>query len=59
MISKQPSLKSPAIKVKPIRATIVEDPADWKRMWNVALTPPTEVQLSRMKHLRQCFNLQK
>jgi len=42
-------------KMKPIRATVVEDPADWKMMWNTALTPPTEVQISRMRHLRQCF----
>ena len=42
-------------KMKPIRATVVEDPADWKMMWHTALTPPTEIQISRMKHLRQCF----
>ncbi|MCL2441256.1 MAG: hypothetical protein FWD14_05910 [Treponema sp.] len=42
-------------KIKPIRATIVEDPSDWKKMWQTALTPPTETQINRMKHLRQCF----
>jgi len=42
-------------KIKPVRATVVEDPADWKKMWQVALTPPTENQITRMKHLRQCF----
>jgi hypothetical protein len=58
MISKQPRQKDPQIQVKPIRATVVEDPADWKKMWNVALTPPTETQIARMKHLRRCFSLQ-
>jgi len=42
-------------KIKPVRATVVEDPADWKKMWQVALTPPTEIQMTRMKRLRQCF----
>jgi len=42
-------------KIKPIRATVVEDPADWKKMWQVALTPPTAIQMTKMKHLRQCF----
>ena len=41
--------------IKPIRATIVEDPSDWKKMWQTALTPPTETQITQMKHLRQCF----
>jgi len=42
-------------KIKPVRATIVEDHSDWKKMWHIALTPPTETQINRMKHLRQCF----
>jgi len=42
-------------KMKPIRATVVEDSADWKTMWQTALTPPTETQISHMRHLRQCF----
>ena len=42
-------------KIKPVRATIVEDMSDWKKMWQTALTPPTETQINRMKHLRQCF----
>ena len=42
-------------KIKPIRATVVEDPADWKKMWKTALTPPTETQIACMKHLRKCF----
>jgi len=42
-------------KIKPVRATVVENPADWKKMWQTALTPPTENQLTRMKHLRHCF----
>ncbi|MDR0876626.1 MAG: hypothetical protein LBN21_01120 [Treponema sp.] len=58
MMPKQNDVKNSKIKVKPIRATVVEDPADWKKMWNVALTPPSEAQLSRMKHLRQCFSQQ-
>jgi len=29
-------------KIKPIRATVVEDSADWKKMWQTALTPPTD-----------------
>jgi len=49
------SLKSKGNKIKPIRATVVEDPTDWKKMWQTALTPPTESQLIRMKHLRHCF----
>ena len=48
--------KSKANKVKPVRATVVEDPADWKKMWQAAFTPPTETQINRMKHLRQCFD---
>ena len=42
-------------KIKPVRATVVEDPADWKKLWQIALTPPTESQIIRMKHLRSCF----
>jgi hypothetical protein len=42
-------------KIKPVRATVVEDPADWKKMWQTALTPPTDAQISRMKRLRNCF----
>jgi hypothetical protein len=42
---------------KLVRATVVEDPADWKKMWQIALTPPTEAQVTQMKHLRQCFGL--
>jgi len=42
-------------KIKPVRATVVEDPADWKKMWQTALTPPTENQITRMKRLRHCF----
>ena len=42
-------------KIKPVRATVVEDPADWKKMWQTALTPPTETQITRMKRLRRCF----
>jgi hypothetical protein len=42
-------------KIKPVRATVVEDPADWKKMWQIALTPPTEIQMTKMKRLRQCF----
>jgi len=42
-------------KIKPVRATVVEDPADWKKMWQTALTPPTESQITRMKRLRHCF----
>jgi hypothetical protein len=58
MIPKQSRQKESQIQVKPIRATVVEDPADWKKMWNVALTPPSEAQITRMKHLRRCFSLQ-
>ena len=47
--------KDKANKIKPIRATVVEDPADWKKMWKTALTPPTETQIACMKHLRKCF----
>jgi hypothetical protein len=42
-------------KIKPVRATVVEDPADWKKMWQIALTPPTEAQVTQMKRLRHCF----
>ena len=42
-------------KIKHVRATVVEAPADWKKMWQVALTPPTAIQITRMKRLRQCF----
>jgi hypothetical protein len=42
-------------KIKPVRATVVEDPADWKKMWQTALTPPTATQITQMKHLRHCF----
>ena len=42
-------------KIKPIRATVVEDPSDWKKMWQTALTPPTETQIDHMRHLRRCF----
>lgn len=42
-------------KIKPIRATVVENRSDWKAMWNTALTPPTKTQVTQMKHLRQCF----
>jgi hypothetical protein len=42
-------------KIKPVRATVVEDPADWKKMWQTALTPPTATQIARMKRLRRCF----
>jgi hypothetical protein len=59
MISTQSNHTESKIQVKPIRATVVEDPADWKKMWDAALTPPTEAQIIRMKHLRRCFNLQK
>jgi len=48
--------KSKGNKIKPVRATIVEDTADWKKMWQIALTPPTENQIIRMKHLRSCFD---
>jgi len=47
--------KGKSNKIKPIRATVVEDPSDWKKMWQVALTPPTEIKMTRMKRLRQCF----
>jgi hypothetical protein len=47
--------KGKSNKIKPVRATVVEDPADWKKMWKVALTPPTEIQMTKMKRLRQCF----
>jgi hypothetical protein len=47
--------KDKVVKVKPVRATVVEDPSDWKKMWQAALTPPTETQINRMKRLRQCF----
>jgi len=47
--------KGKANKIKPVRATVVEDPADWKKMWQTALTPPTEIQITRMKRLRHCF----
>jgi len=47
--------KSKPNKIKPVRATMVEDPTDWKKMWKAALTPPTETKLNRMKRLRQCF----
>jgi hypothetical protein len=47
--------QKPKNKIKPIRATVVEDPADWKKLWQTALTPPSEAQVSRMKRLRQCF----
>jgi hypothetical protein len=56
MIAKSNQAK---VKIKPIRATIVEDPADWKKMWQTALTTPTDTQLSRMKHLRRCFTVSK
>jgi len=49
------SHKSKVNKIKPVRATVVEDPADWKKMWQIAMTLPTESQLTRMKHLRHCF----
>jgi hypothetical protein len=49
------SQKSDAPKIKPVRATIVEDPVDWKKMWQSALTPLTEIQMTRMKRLRHCF----
>jgi hypothetical protein len=42
-------------EIKPVRATVVEDPADWKKMWQVALAPPTEAQVTQMKRLRPCF----
>ena len=42
-------------KIKPVRATVVEDLSDWKKMWQVALTLPTTIQITRMKRLRQCF----
>lgn len=42
-------------KIKPIRATVVENRNDWKAMWSTALTPPTQTQVTQMKHLRQCF----
>jgi hypothetical protein len=42
-------------KIKPVRATVVEDSADWKKMWQIALTPPTETQITQMKRLRNCF----
>ena len=48
--------KGKSNKIKPIRATVVEDPSDWKKMWQTALTPPTEKQITRMKHLRHCFS---
>ena len=47
--------KAKTHKIKPIRATVVEDPADWKKMWKTALTPPTESQIASMKRLRKCF----
>jgi len=49
------SLKNKVNKIKPVRATVVEDASDWKKMWQTALTPPTESQLIRMKQLRHCF----
>ena len=48
-------IKNKTNKIKPIRATTVEDPSDWKKMWKTALTPPTKTQITRMKHLRNCF----
>jgi len=42
-------------KIKPVCVTVVEDLSDWKKMWQVALTPPTEIQITRMKRLHQCF----
>jgi len=50
------SQKGKGNKIKPVRATVVEDSADWKKMWQIALTPPTEIQMTRMKHLRHCFS---
>jgi hypothetical protein len=47
--------KQQKIKIKPIRATVVEDPADWKKMWDVALSPPTEAQVKRMDELTRNF----
>jgi hypothetical protein len=47
--------KSKGYKIKPVRATVVEDPSDWKKMWQTAMTPPTETQITQMKRLRQCF----
>jgi hypothetical protein len=47
--------KSKSNKIKPIRATVVEDPSDWKKMWQTALTPPTATQVAKMKRLRYCF----
>jgi hypothetical protein len=44
-----------ANKIKPICATVLEDPADWKKMWQTAQTPPTEAQMNRMERLRNCF----
>jgi hypothetical protein len=49
------SHKAKGNKIKPVRATVVEDPADWKKMWQTAMTPPTETQIARMKRLRRCF----
>ena len=48
--------KGKSNKIKPVRATVVEDPADWRKMWKTALTPPNETQVAQMKHLRQCFD---
>ena len=31
------SQKGKGNKIKPVRATVVEDPADWKKMWQTAL----------------------
>jgi hypothetical protein len=42
-------------KIKLVRATVVEDSADWKKMWQIALTPPTETQIAQMRRLRNCF----
>jgi len=42
-------------KIKPVRATVVEDPSDWRKMWQTAMTPPSEIQVARMKRLRHCF----
>jgi hypothetical protein len=49
------SHKDKSNKIKPVHATVVEDPADWKKMWQTAMTPPTESQIARMKRLRHCF----
>jgi hypothetical protein len=54
MLSKQPRREEP-VSVKPIRATIVENVEDWKKLWKMALTPPTAEQVHELDELVRDF----